>query len=70
MKKLIAFIAVIALSASMVMPAYACTPKLNIPSITIPKITKIEYKLPQSFWDNYFRENPLNIDLSGVVGGK
>lgn len=72
MRKVIVLIITIALLASMALPAYACTPKLNIPKISIPEIKPtFKIQLSEDFWDNYFAKNPLNIDLSGVVvGGK
>lgn len=66
MRKIIAFFLAVMLVMSMAVTASACTPKLKIPSIKIPKIEKVEVTLPQSFWDNYFVENPINIDFSKV----
>jgi hypothetical protein len=62
MKRIIIFITLIALLASMAIPAFAVTPKLDIKSIKIPEIKVTNFQLPQSFWDNYFRENPIIIN--------
>lgn len=76
MKKIIALILSLMLVMSMAISAYAATPTLNIPSIKIPDISNnVEVKLSQSFWNNYFRENPIRIDfskidLSGILNKK
>lgn len=64
MRKFIALILAILIVMSMAISASAVTPPLKIPSIKIPKIEKVEVTLPQSFWDNHFRENPIRIDWS------
>ena len=62
MKKLIIFAITIALILSISIPAFAATPKLEIPKIpTVPTI-KVEVKLPTNFWDNWFASNPLKIN--------
>ena len=67
MKRVITLIAAVAIMASMIaVPAYACTPKLQIPKVNIPTIKpKIELNLSEDFWSNYFKENPLNIEFGG-----
>lgn len=63
MKKLIVLILTICLILAMAVPAYACTPKLQVPSIpTVPKI-RVEIKLPDGFWDNYFVLNPITVKV-------
>lgn len=67
MRKFIALILAIMLIMSMAIPAYAVTPALKIPSIKIPNISNsVEVKQSQSFWDNYFKENPIKIDFSKI----
>lgn len=67
MRKIFAFLLAIMLVMSMAISAYAITPTFNIPSIKIPDISDdIEVKLPQSTWDNYFKENPIRIDFSKI----
>ena len=67
MKKIISIILALMLIMSMAIPAYAVTPTLKIPNIKIPNISNsVEVKLPQSFWDNYFKENPIKIDFSKI----
>lgn len=66
MRKIIALILAILIVMSMAVSASAVTPPLKVPSITIPKIEKVEVTLPQSFWDSYFRANPIKIDFSKI----
>lgn len=62
MKKILAIILAILLIASMAVPAYAVTPSFKIPDV--PQISKIKFnikiELPEDFWDNYFKEHPVN----------
>ena len=70
MKKLIIFAITIALILSVSIPAFAATPKLEIPKIpsvpnistTIQENVKNEGVVSQSFWDKYFTEHPLKIN--------
>jgi len=68
MRKIIAFILAVMLIVSMAIPAYAVTPsyKLDVPQISKIKFD-IKIELPDDFWDNWFKEHPLNLDLSGVI---
>lgn len=59
MKKIIAILLAVMLIMAMAVPASACTPRLKIPHIEIPKLEKVEVKLPQSFWDNHFAAHPI-----------
>ena len=69
MKKILAMLLALLLIVSMAIPAYAVTPKLEIPDV--PQISKIKFdikiELPDDFWSNWFKEHPLNLDLSGVI---
>ena len=56
MRKLFALILAVMLAASMAVTASACTPRLRIPHVEIPRL-RVEFKLPQSFWENYFGRN-------------
>jgi len=66
MRKFFALILAIMLILSMAVTASACTPRLKIPSIKIPEIKNVEIELPQSVWDNHFRNNPIKIDYSKI----
>jgi hypothetical protein len=67
MRKIFAFLLAIMIVMSLSISAYAVTPTLKIPSIKIPDISdNIEVKLPQTTWDNYFKENPFRIDFSKI----
>lgn len=62
MKRFIILALTLMLVFSMTIPAFAATPKLEIPKIpTIPTI-KVEVKLPTNFWDNWFASHPLQIN--------
>lgn len=64
MRKIFAFMLALMIVMSMTISAYAVTPTLNIPSIKIPNISSsVEIKLPQSYWNNHFKENPIRIDF-------
>ena len=63
MKKIIAFLFALIIILSMAIQAFALTPKWEYKAIKLPEI-KVENIIPQSFWDNYFKENPLNIKIS------
>ena len=67
MKKILVFTLALMLIVSMTIPAYAVTPKLEIPDV--PQISKIKFdikiELPDDFWTNWFKEHPLNIKLGG-----
>lgn len=63
MKKLIVLIITLCLILAMAVPAYACTPKLQVPSVpSVPKI-RVEIQLPDSFWDNWFAMNPITFQV-------
>ena len=68
MKKIIVLVMVIALFASMAVTAHAATPTMKVPNLPkIPNISgSVEVKLSDDFWDNWFREHPLNLDFSAV----
>lgn len=62
MKRFIIFALTLMLVFSMTIPAFAATPKLEIPKIpTVPTI-KVEVKLTENFWDNWFASHPLKIN--------
>lgn len=69
MKKILIFVLTVMVVASMAIPAYAVTPSLGVPDV--PQISKIKFDvkidLPDEFWSNWFKEHPLNLDLSGVI---
>ena len=56
MRKLFALILAAMLAATLAVNAAACTPRLQIPQVEIPRL-RVEFKLPQSFWDGYFGRN-------------
>lgn len=60
MKRIISFILLMILLLSLAIPAYAVTPPLKTPSISIPDISDdIKVELPNNFWDNWFKNHPL-----------
>jgi hypothetical protein len=59
MKKLIIFTLTLMLVFSMTIPAFAATPKLEIPKIPTAPTIKVEVKLGS--WANHFAKNPINI---------
>ena len=66
MKKVICTLVAIPLALSMSGTAYAFYPTLKIPTLpTVPEI-KVEVKLPDNFWSNWFKDHPLEIDFSSI----
>lgn len=64
MKKIIAFLLALTLIAAMSLSAYAATPKLDTPSISIPDISgSVKVEIPQSTFDKWFAEHPIKITL-------
>lgn len=76
MKKFVIFALTLTLIASMAIPAYAITPPLKVPSITIPDISGSvkdniseeikDSETADSFWGNWFKEHPIKIDWSKI----
>ena len=64
MRKLFALILAICLIACVIaIPAYAVTPTIKVPNIKV-SITKVpEVKISDSFWDKWFAEHPIVINL-------
>ncbi len=61
-KKLIAFLLALALIVCMAIPAFAATPTFKPPKLPkIPEI-KVSIELPQSVFDNWFKEHPIIFD--------
>ena len=65
MKKIITFALALMLIASMSVSAHAFTPKIVIPHIEMPDIhtEDIKVEVSQSFWDKWFAEHPIVINL-------
>lgn len=63
MRKIIVFILTMALIVSMAVSAYAVTPKWEYKPVVLPKI-KVSIKIPDSVFDNWFKDHPLNLNLS------
>lgn len=62
MRKIIAFVIALVTVAAMAVPAYACTPKLKVPSVpSVPKF-KVQITLPEDFWSDYFAKNPIKFN--------
>jgi hypothetical protein len=62
MRKIIAILLAVMLIASMTIPAYAVTPKWEYKAVKLPEI-KVSIKIPDSVFDNWFKEHPLNIKI-------
>lgn len=66
MRKILALIFTLTLILAIPVQASAVTPPLRVPDLPkIPEI-KVEVKLPDNYWDNYFRNNPIKVDYSKV----
>lgn len=62
MKRCLIFALLVVLVFAMAIPAYAVTPKYEFPDLPeIPDISDdIHFELPDSFWDMWFDEHPIN----------
>lgn len=71
MKKLLILPLALMLTAAMAIPAYAITPSLGVPDM--PDVSGIKFEprieLPDNFWNDWFRDHPLKIELSGINFG-
>jgi hypothetical protein len=67
-RKILVVATVIMIMVATTVTAYAITPKFNIPNIpSVPNISpSVKVELPNNFWDNWFKEHPLNIDFSKI----
>lgn len=61
MRKILAIILVLLLILCMVVPAMAATPALKVPSMPKIPTIKVELKLSENFWADYFAKNPIKI---------
>lgn len=68
MRKIITILFALMLVVSMSVPAFAVTPRLNIPNMPeIPDISDdVKFELPDNFWDNWFKNHPIIIDWSKI----
>lgn len=62
MRKILAILLAVMLIAAMAVSAFAVTPKFEYKPVKIPEI-KVSVKIPNSVFDNWFKEHPLNIKL-------
>lgn len=71
MRKIIALLLALLLILAMDIPAFAVTPKLDVPDMPeIPDISgSVKVEIPDSFWDNWFKEHPFKIDFSKFKWG-
>lgn len=65
-KRLLVVLMAVMVITSMAISAYALTPSFKVPSFKVPDITNsvkenIKVAIPDSFWSNYFKENPIKI---------
>ena len=59
-RKFFSLLLVLILVMALALPAYAATPNIKIPNITIPDISNsIKIELSDDFWDNWFKEHPV-----------
>jgi hypothetical protein len=63
MRKIITFILALVLIASLAVTSFAATPKWEYKPITLPQI-KVSIKIPDSVFDNWFKDHPLNLNIS------
>lgn len=61
MKKITVFLVALCLIVCMTVPVFAVTPPLNAPDMPeIPEI-KVNFKLPDGFWDKWFAGHPIRL---------
>ena len=63
MRKLVVAVVVCLLLSCMCAPAFAATPALAVPDVPqIPTIKlNIKFEIPDSFWTNWFKNNPITL---------
>lgn len=61
MRKIFAFVLALALVLSVSAAAFAATPALKVPNMPKIPTIKVEVKLSENFWADYFAKNPINI---------
>ena len=62
MRKIIIFLVVVTLVASLAVTASAATPALKVPTLPqVPTIKPVQIELPANFWADWFASHPLNI---------
>ena len=68
MKRFIAILLALAMIIALAVPAFAATPTLDTPSISIPDISgSVKIEIPQSTFDKWFAEHPIKITLPWVT---
>lgn len=63
MRKIITFILALVLIASLAVMSFAATPKWEYKPTALPQI-KVSIKIPDSVFDNWFKDHPLNLNIS------
>lgn len=63
MRKIITFILALVLIVSMAVTSFAATPKWEYKPVKLPQI-KVSIKIPDSVFDNWFKDHPLNLNIS------
>ena len=63
MRKIFALLLVMAIALCMAATASAVTPTIKVPSVKIPAVKVPEVKVSDSFWDKWFAEHPIVINL-------
>lgn len=63
MRKLFALILAVMLIICTAFTASAVTPTIKVPSVKIPTVKVPEIKVSDSFWDKWFAEHPIVINL-------
>lgn len=65
MRKIITFMLALVLIVSMAVTSFAATPKWEYKPVVLPQL-KVSIKIPDSVFDNWFKDHPLNLNFSFV----
>lgn len=65
MRKIITFLLALVLIVSMAVTSFAATPKWEYKPVVLPQL-KVSIKIPDSVFDNWFKDHPLNLNFSFV----
>ena len=68
MRKIVIFVLTLAMLVAVAVPAFAVTPKWEYKAVKLPEI-KVSIKIPDSVFDNWFKEHPIKIDFTNVKLG-
>lgn len=68
MRKIITLMLALVLIVSLAVTSFAATPKWEYKPVVLPQL-KVSIKIPDSVFDNWFKEHPINISFTAPTLG-